>query len=358
MLRPLLAALVLAASAGGAWAQQASSQPADASPSAAVHPTWAATPSGDDLAKAYPSQALSRGVEGRARIRCAVEPDGRLSDCVVIAEEPAGMGFGRATLSISGRFRMTPYQAEPGAARPQVVIPIRWAIASDQPAAPAVRSDGPAAPPWVIAAAMAGFVVIWLAVGSLLGLLSGWYGLMRRYPDRRETPIIRFGSQSGSMGAIGVNLSGILRLAACPSGLRVSMWRMFGPFSRSFLVPWREIRAEPYTAFFTPMVRLDFGNPGSGELRIQAWTWERLAAAARGRAAAGVPPALPRVSEGRRVRGFLIQWAMGTAAASAALYFRQRGSGFHWPVAACVAIPAVLLGVVLYVRYLAQRPRP
>jgi hypothetical protein len=80
------------------------------------------------------------------------------------------------------------------------------------------------------------FAAMWLAMTTLLGAMSGWNGLEARYPDTGEPALLVLRGRSGQMGK-GVNMSGILRLSACRSGLRIGIARMFGPFQKPFLVP-------------------------------------------------------------------------------------------------------------------------
>jgi hypothetical protein len=54
------------------------------------------------------------------------------------------------------------------------------------------------------------FLVMWIIVTTLLGVLSGWFVLMRAYPDRGEAPLQSFSWQSGSMNMVGMR--SILRL--------------------------------------------------------------------------------------------------------------------------------------------------
>lgn len=56
----------------------------------------------------YPPPARADRVEGRARISCTVTAEGRLTNCAVISEEPAGYGFGDAALRMSKGFKMKP----------------------------------------------------------------------------------------------------------------------------------------------------------------------------------------------------------------------------------------------------------
>ena len=63
---------------------------------------------------------------------------------------------------------------------------------------------------------------------------------MEVYPDQSDEPILRLRGQSGTMG-LGVGMNGVLILSVCPTGLRVGMMRVFGPFCRDFFVPWESI---------------------------------------------------------------------------------------------------------------------
>ena len=124
------------------------------------------------------------------------------------------------------------------------------------------------------------FAAMWLGVTSLLGLLSGWFSLMRIYPDTPEPPLLKLGGQSGWMGPLAVNMNGVLTLSACASGLRVGIMRMLGPFSSNLFVPWGDIHAERRKRFFIQTVTLSFGSPVVGTLDLQAKVADRLAKAA------------------------------------------------------------------------------
>jgi len=125
------------------------------------------------------------------------------------------------------------------------------------------------------------FIGMWVIVTTMLGFMSGWFNLQQWYPaDGDEEPLLKLRGQSGSMG-LGVSLSGCLVLRSYRSGLGLAIWRIFGPFQKPLLIPWRDIKAaEKRYFFFMNMVRLDFGNPSNGKLTIRAGVWQRLVNAA------------------------------------------------------------------------------
>ena len=90
------------------------------------------------------------------------------------------------------------------------------------------------------AAFIAFFVLLWLLVTVILGFFSGWYSLMRAFPDRPyEEAVAIFKGESGMVGP--VSMHGVLKLSPCTSDLRVGIMKLFGPFEKDFLVPWSAI---------------------------------------------------------------------------------------------------------------------
>lgn len=70
-------------------------------------PQWTVLPEASDFQAGYPRAALAAGVlKGRAVLSCLVAAEGRLSDCSVVSEEPAGLGFGEAASAMAPGFRM------------------------------------------------------------------------------------------------------------------------------------------------------------------------------------------------------------------------------------------------------------
>ncbi len=66
---------------------------------------WDKAPTSGDMAKAYPSGALAKGIAGHVAVRCSLADDGRLRECQTITEKPDGYGFGRAAESLTRLFR-------------------------------------------------------------------------------------------------------------------------------------------------------------------------------------------------------------------------------------------------------------
>jgi hypothetical protein len=124
------------------------------------------------------------------------------------------------------------------------------------------------------------FIALALGIGSLIGLISGWYSLQSRYPDQPDEPILKLRFQSGMMGQVRANLRNVLTLSACQGGLRVGMWRLMGPFCRDFYVPWQEISVERSPTLFGQGARLTFGSPAVGSLFVSGKLADQLARAA------------------------------------------------------------------------------
>lgn len=139
-MRLKLFALVVATVLGGTVG-------ASASEPVITNPGWEKPPSALDLAPYYPPRARLENVEGKATIECKVAIDGSLSDCRVVSEEPAGYGFGEATVQAARTFRMRP-RTENGkpVGGAEVRIPLTWKLGAPVvPDIAAVDADAAAA---------------------------------------------------------------------------------------------------------------------------------------------------------------------------------------------------------------------
>jgi hypothetical protein len=118
-----LTAMLAMAAGGLATAQSEAPAPARSDLPYMRDPDWVHKPSADDLYSAWPKGAK---VSGSARIACIVTVTGTLRACQVVAENPAGSGYGGAALSIAPQFVMKPAVSDGKVVEGQVVIPVNF----------------------------------------------------------------------------------------------------------------------------------------------------------------------------------------------------------------------------------------
>jgi len=197
------------------------------------------------------------------------------------------------------------------------------------------------------------FIALWLAITSVLALISGWYALASRYPDRHEEPNLSLSFQSGSMN--GVSMRGILMLDACPSGLRVGIWRLFGPFSRKFFVPWDQIRIERKNRLFWTVAKLRFGD-NCGNLTVFGNVADRLARSIPGRWPE--PGPFPEETKAQALWSVTKIWAAGTLFAASFFIIAPRvaltkGAAFP-PIAVAILFPAIAFAIPALFNFFAR----
>lgn len=97
---------------------------ADLPPDLIADPAWIVRPTGQDLARYVPARAKE---SGGATIECRVGAKGWLKFCHVVAEDPPGQQWGKATIAISGKFRAAPLSKSGQPTEGKLVrIPMRW----------------------------------------------------------------------------------------------------------------------------------------------------------------------------------------------------------------------------------------
>lgn len=188
----VIAALLLAAAPASA---EPTPKPGAHKP-VVVGPKWETVPDGDQFADHYPVAALGARMEGQATVHCKVHVDGDLFDCQPQDEQPAGWGFGQATVELAPHFKMQPKIVDgvpvEGA---DVKFTVKWKL----PDRGASTMDGP--PPPTLAQAQAhdpeAFILarrIADIAGGLDGfshaLQSGYWSLLPRFfghPDAART---------------------------------------------------------------------------------------------------------------------------------------------------------------------------
>lgn len=108
MSRKLLPALLIAGlsltAAHGAWANDDDDDVAQAQ-AGAWKPKFTVPVPKDKLKAAFPKGAT---VTGKAALDCVAAEGGKLADCKIAKEDPAGQGFGQAALSVVGFERIKP----------------------------------------------------------------------------------------------------------------------------------------------------------------------------------------------------------------------------------------------------------
>jgi protein TonB len=58
-------------------------------------------PKPDGHADYYPAAAAGKEINGAATIKCRIAANGRLTDCAVVSETPAGYDFGKGTIEMA-----------------------------------------------------------------------------------------------------------------------------------------------------------------------------------------------------------------------------------------------------------------
>jgi protein TonB len=114
-LAPLALSLSVVGSAGSAQ-------------SAATETHWLKQPSEADVAAVYPRVGARLGHYGRVTLNCAVQPDGSLTRCEIVSEDPADEGFADAALKLSKLYKMASPDGSP-LPRTTVDVPIRFSLA-------------------------------------------------------------------------------------------------------------------------------------------------------------------------------------------------------------------------------------
>lgn len=116
MVRVSLAAWITSAVVLVAHGAQASETAAD----------WLRKPTQTQLFGVWPTEAMKKGINGRAVITCKISVQGALFGCRVDEESPAGMGFGAAAIALTPQFLMRPATRDGKPVESEVRIPINF----------------------------------------------------------------------------------------------------------------------------------------------------------------------------------------------------------------------------------------
>jgi TonB family protein len=80
--------------------------PASAQDTVSEGAQWEVRPSQADFERLGPPDAVQARTSGRVTLDCSLDAAGRLRDCSVMAESPAGAGFGASALRLASLYRL------------------------------------------------------------------------------------------------------------------------------------------------------------------------------------------------------------------------------------------------------------
>ncbi len=89
-------------------------------------PGWTSYPSDSVYNSAWPIAARKNGMEGHARLDCAVSAEGKLSDCKVLEEAPKNAGFAAAALALTPKYVRRVIIRDGHADPERIVVSIGW----------------------------------------------------------------------------------------------------------------------------------------------------------------------------------------------------------------------------------------
>lgn len=107
-------------------------------------PSWTELPDPHELGEAYPKFASWIDTGGSAQLMCRVTLQGSLALCEVVKATPAGLGFDRAALSLTPRFRLNPRTVDGDIEKSTVQFAVRFALPPEE-TVPAWTGEEPSA---------------------------------------------------------------------------------------------------------------------------------------------------------------------------------------------------------------------
>lgn len=125
--------------------------PSQPAPPVEIHdPVWIQQIKPDSITQLFPEAAIKAGYKvGRAIVECGVVADGSLTGCETVTEDPAGLGFGEAALTVVGVMKMSPWTKQGAPAEgARIALPIKFVMPDEPPqaAAPPAQASSPAKP--------------------------------------------------------------------------------------------------------------------------------------------------------------------------------------------------------------------
>ena len=96
-----------------------------------------AQPAADAAEDPYPAAAHALNLSGHATLKCMATAEGRVLDCAVASEDPAGWGFGQGALKLAPTINLGP-----GAPDRPVQVPVGFRRDSNEISDPQLKAPG------------------------------------------------------------------------------------------------------------------------------------------------------------------------------------------------------------------------
>lgn len=134
-----------------------------------TRPVWAAAPSFEDIAAAWPAEAGDLP-EGRSVLRCALYGGGRLRNCTIAGQMPKGSPFGGAARQLVDKFRLS---VSPEDEKKYSVSDVAISFHFFNPATPAGKAKKVVKPDWIGQIDPARIVALFPAAAAEKGITEG-----------------------------------------------------------------------------------------------------------------------------------------------------------------------------------------
>jgi hypothetical protein len=123
------------------------------------------------------------------------------------------------------------------------------------------------------------FLCLWMLVGALISVVSGWFSLARVYRTRVPFDGAKWRMQSGQMRYI-MGYNNVLTIGASPQGLYLASMFLFRFMHPPLLIPWSEVKVQRKKGWVFEYVTFTLGHELAIPLRIRGKLGQNLQAAA------------------------------------------------------------------------------
>ena len=90
---------------------------------------WTKKPNDSQIFARYPEAAFAERLSGVALLECTATAEGKLADCAVLEEKPAGKGFAQASLAVLDLYEIGPRERiTPEMVGKKMKVPFIWGV--------------------------------------------------------------------------------------------------------------------------------------------------------------------------------------------------------------------------------------